>query len=65
MQSHAVGVEITVRSGRLVMSVSVCLTVCLCVCVCLPVRYHIFGTTRPIFTKVFMHVTYGIGSVLL
>jgi len=37
------------------MSVSVCLSVCLsvslCVCVCLSVRDHIFGTTRPIFTK--------------
>ena len=28
-------------------------------------RNHIFGTTRPIFTKFFMHVTYGRGSVLL
>ena len=36
-----------------------------CVCVCLSVRDHIFGTTRQIFTKVFMHVTYGRGSVLL
>ena len=26
---------------------------------------HISGTTRPIFTKVFVHVTYGCGSVLL
>ena len=53
------------------MSVSVCLCVracvraCVCVCVCLSVRDHIFGTTRQIFTKVFMHVTYGRGSVLL
>jgi len=28
------------------------------------VRDHIFETTRPIFTKLFMHVTYGRGSVL-
>jgi len=41
------------------MSVSVCL------CVCLSVRDHIFGTTRPILTKFFMHVTYGRGSVQL
>jgi len=41
----------------------VCL--CGCVCVCLSVRDHIFGTTRPIFTKLFAHVTYGRGSVLL
>jgi len=33
--------------------------------VCLSVRDHIFGTTRPIFTKYFVHVTYGRGSVLL
>jgi len=39
--------------------------VCLCVCVCLSVRDHIFGPTRPIFTKLFMHVTYDRGSVLL
>jgi len=39
--------------------------VCLCLCVCLSVREHIFGTTRPIFTIFFMHVTYGSGSVLL
>jgi len=25
--------------------------ICLCVCMCLSVRDHIFGTTRPIFTK--------------
>jgi len=41
------------------MSVSVCL------CVCLSVRDHIFGTTRPIFTKFFVHGSYGRGSVLL
>ena len=29
------------------------------------VRDHIFGTTRPIFTELFVHVTYGRGSVLL
>jgi len=40
-------------------------SVCLCVAVCLSVRDHIFGTTRPIFTIFFVHVTYGRGSVLL
>jgi len=35
----------------------VCL--CLSVSVCLSVRDHIFGTTRPIFTKFFVHVTHG------
>jgi len=35
------------------------------VCVCLSVRDDIFGTARPIFTKFFMRVTYGRGSVLL
>jgi len=44
-----------------VMSVSVCL----CVSVCLYIHDHIFGTTRPIFTKVFLHLTYCRGSVLL
>jgi len=39
--------------------------VCLCVSVCLSVRGLIFGTTRPIFTKFSMLVTYGRGSVLL
>jgi len=45
----------------------VCLSVCLslCVSVCFSVRDHIFGTTRPIFTKIFTHVTYGRGSNLL
>jgi len=47
----------------IVMSVSAC--VCICVCVCPSVRDHIFGTSRPIFTKIFMHVTYGRGSVHL
>jgi len=36
-----------------------------CLSVCLRVRDHIFGTTRPIFTKFFMNVTNGRGSVLL
>jgi len=38
--------------------------VCLSVCVFV-FPDHISGTTRPIFTKVFVHVTYGCGSVLL
>ena len=44
------------------MRVSVC--VCACVSACVSVLDHIFGTTRPIFTK-FLHVTYGRASVLL
>ena len=32
---------------------------------CLSVRDHISGTTRPIFTKYFVLVTYGRGSVLM
>ena len=40
-------------------------SVCLSVRVCLSVHDHIFGTTRPIFTKIFLHVTYCRGSVLL
>jgi len=43
----------------IVMSVSVCLSVCL------SVRDHIFGTARPAFTKFFMQVSNGRGSVLL
>jgi len=39
----------------IVMRVSVCLSVC----------DHIFGTTRPIFNKSFVYVSYGRGSVLL
>jgi len=50
------------RSG---VSWRACLSVCLCVCVRLTVHDHIFGTTHPIFTKLFDHVTYGRGSVLL
>jgi len=34
-----------------------------CVSVCLSVHGHIFGKIRPIFTKIFLHVTYGRGSV--
>ena len=43
------------------MSVFVCLCVCLCACL----SAIIFGTTRPIFTKFLMHVTYGLGSIIL
>jgi len=35
------------------------------VCLCLSVRDHIFGTTRPIFTKFSVRVTYGRDSVPL
>jgi len=41
------------------------LSVCLSVCVYLSVRDHIFGTTRTIFKKFFMLVTYGRSSVVL
>jgi len=34
------------------------------VCVCLSVHDHIIGNTRLIFTKLFVPVTYGRGSVL-
>jgi len=37
---------------------------CLFVCVCLSVHDNIFRTTRPIFTKSFVRVTYGHGSVI-
>jgi len=43
----------------------VCLPVCFCVCVCLFVCDHIFGTTHPIVTKFFVHVSCSRGSVLL
>jgi len=36
-----------------------------CVCVCLSVREDMSGTTRVIFTTVFVHVAYIRGSVLL
>ena len=41
------------------------MSVSVCVSVCLSVHDHIFGTTRPIVTKFFVHVTYGRGSILL
>jgi len=41
------------------------MSVSVSVCVCLSVRDHIFGTTRPIFTKFFVLVINGRGSVLL
>jgi len=33
--------------------------------VCLSVREHIFGNSRPIFTKFCVPITYGRGSILL
>jgi len=45
------------------MSTSVCVSVR--VSVCLYVREDISGTTRAIFTKLFVHVAYGRDSVLL
>jgi len=49
------------------MSVADFLFVCLSVpvSVCLYVREHIFQTRCPIFTKFYVHVTYGRDSVLL
>jgi len=47
----------------IVMSVSVFLSVCLSVC--LPVLMHIKETISPNFTKFYLHVAYGCGSVLL
>jgi len=44
----------------IVMNVSVCL----CVCVCLSTIDHIFGTTRPSFTKIVLLVTYVCDSAL-
>jgi len=41
----------------------VSLSLSVCVCVCLFVCDHIFGTAHPIYTKFFVHVTYGHGSV--
>jgi len=49
----------SIGERSIVMSMSVCLSVC----VCLPVHDHIFRTTSSIFTKFFVHVTYGRGSV--
>jgi len=46
----------------IVMSVSVCLSLCVCLWVCLPAI--IYGTTSPISTNFFVHVTYDRGSVL-
>ena len=54
-----------IGNRSIVMSVSVCVRVCVCVCVCLSGRDHIFGTTRLIFTKIFVRVTYGRGSFLI
>ena len=43
---------------------SIAMSVSVCVSACLSVHDHIFGTTRPIFTDICVHVTYGRGSVL-
>jgi len=40
------------------------LSVCVCVCVCLSARDYIFGTTRLMFRKFFVHVIYGCGPLL-
>ena len=41
----------------------VCLSVCLSAC--LSVHEHISGTARPIFTRFFVQIPYGHGSVLV
>jgi len=41
------------------------MSVSVSVYVCLSFQDHVFGTTRPIFTRFIVHVTYGRGSVLL
>ena len=41
------------------------MSVYVCLCVYLSVRDYIFRTACPIFTKIYAHVTYGHGSVLL
>ena len=38
---------------------------CICLCVCLSVCEDISRTTQVIFTKYFVHVAYGCGSILL
>jgi len=37
----------------------------LSVCVCLSVHDHISGTSRPIFTKFFVHITYAFSALTL
>jgi len=39
--------------------------VCVSLCVYLSVRKRISGNTRPLFTRLFVHITHGRGSVLL
>ena len=46
-------------------SIAISLSVCLCVCACLSVREHISGTAGPIFTKFFVQIRCGCGSILL
>ena len=50
---------------RAARSIAMSMSVFLSVCLCLSVRDHISATARPIFSKFFVHVTYGRGSVLL
>ena len=45
-------------------SIVMSLSVCARALVCVSVSDHIFGPTRPIFTKFVVHVTYTRGSVL-
>jgi len=56
-----------VRPGRgaVYCSQFVCVYVCMSLSVCLSVREHICGIAGPNFTKFFMQVPFGRGSVLL
>ena len=47
------------------MSVFVCMRLSLCLSACAFVFVSLLGTMRPVFAKVFVHVTCGRGSVLL
>jgi len=55
------------ESVCLCVSLSACVWVWLPVCesVCMSVCKHIYGATQATFTKLFVHVAYGCGSVLL
>jgi len=46
-------------------SIAISLSVCLYVCLCLSVRKPIYGTAGPIFTKFWVQMPRGRGSVLL
>ena len=52
------------RLRSIVMSMSACVCPSVCLYVCLSVCEDISGTTRAIFTNIFVHVAYVRGSVL-